>query len=123
MTGFGSARFQDDRVSASVEVRAVNNRYLKIMTKSAEVYAALEGDIERVVREAISRGTVNVTLRVDRQSAADEFVLNRVALKSYWTQLQVSARELGAPPPAEIGYLMSAPGVVADDLERSVDLQ
>lgn len=123
MTGFGDARYQDDRLAAVVEVRAVNNRYLKIMTKCAEVYAPLEGDIERVVRESISRGTVNVVIRVDRLSAAEDYSLNQVALRSYWSQLQAAAGELGAPPPAEIGYLLSAPGVIVDDSRRSVDLQ
>src|SRR5579872_132840 len=123
MTGFGDARCQDERLSASVEVRAVNNRYLKISTKCSESYAALEGDIERIVRESISRGTVNVAIRVDRLSSAEEFALNRVALTSYWSQLQVAARELGAPPPAEMGYLLLAPGVVADESRRSIDLQ
>jgi uncharacterized protein (TIGR00255 family) len=123
MTGFGDARFQDDRLSASVEVRAVNNRYLKISTKCSEVYAALEGDIERIVRDAISRGTVNVVIRVDRLSTAEEFALNQVALTSYWSQLQAAARKLGAPAPSEMGYLLSAPGVVADESQRSVDLQ
>src|SRR5262245_44847892 len=123
MTGFGDARFQDDRLSASVEVRAVNNRYLKISTKCSEVYAALEGDIERIVRESISRGTVNVAVRVDRHWTAEEFALNQVALTSYWSQLQAAARKLGAPAPAEMGYLLSAPGVVTDESQRSVDLQ
>ena len=123
MTGFGDARFQDDRLSASVEVRAVNNRYLKVTTKCSEVYAALEGDIERIVRDAISRGSVNVAIRVDRLSSAEEFALNQVALTSYWSQLQQAAKRLGAPPPSEIGYLLSAQGVVADESQRSVDLQ
>jgi uncharacterized protein (TIGR00255 family) len=123
MTGFGDARHQDDRLSASVEVRAVNNRYLKITTKCAEVYGSLEGDIEKVVREAISRGTVNVTIRVDRLSSAEEFSLNQVALTSYWSQLQAAARKLGAPPPSEMSYLVLAPGVVADESHRSVDLK
>jgi uncharacterized protein (TIGR00255 family) len=123
MTGFGDARHQDGRLAAFVEVRAVNNRYLKVTTKCSEAYAALEGDIERIVREAISRGTVNVGIRVDRLSSAEEFALNEVALTSYWSQLQASARKLGAPPPAEMGYLLSAPGVVADESRRSVDLQ
>src|SRR5262249_1711386 len=49
--------------------------------------------------------------------------LNQVALTSYWSQLQAAARKLGAPAPAEIGYLLSAPGVVTDESQRSVDLQ
>ena len=122
MTGFGDARIQDERLSASVEVRAVNNRYLKISTKCSEAYASLEGEIERIVRESISRGTVNVAIRVDRLWSAAEFAVNQVALKSYWSQLQAAARELGAPPPAEMAYLLAAPGVVSDESRGSVDL-
>ena len=43
MTGFGDARGQNDRLSMSVEVRAVNNRYFKLVTKTPERYQALEG--------------------------------------------------------------------------------
>ncbi len=71
MTGFGDARGQNDRLSMSVEVRAVNNRYFKLVTKTPERYQALEGDIERVVRESISRGTVNVSVRVDERGRLD----------------------------------------------------
>lgn len=123
MTGYGDARFQDERLSASVELRAVNNRYLKVTMKCSEAYAALEGEIERIVRETISRGTVNVAIRVDRLWSADEFVLNSVALKSYWSQLQAASRDLGAPLPAEMGYLLAAPGVVSEESRRTVDLQ
>ena len=123
MTGFGDARFQDERLSASVELRAVNNRYLKVTMKCSEAYAALEGEIERIVRETISRGTVNVAIRVDRLWSSDEFILNSVALKSFWSQLQATSRELGAPLPAEMGYLLAAPGVVSEESRRTVDLQ
>ncbi len=123
MTGFGDSRFQDERLSASVEVRAVNNRYLKISTKCSEAYASLEGEIERIVRESISRGTVNVAIRIDRLWRAAEFALNQVALKSYWSQLQAAARELSAPPPGEMGHLLAAPGVVSDESRGSADLQ
>lgn len=122
MTGFGDARFQGENLAAAVEVRAVNNRYLKITTKCAEVYAGLEGEIERVVREAIGRGTVNVAIRVDRLHRAEDYALSQTALQSYWAQLQKAARELHAPPPGDLGQLLVLPGVVAEETLRSVDL-
>lgn len=122
MTGFGDARFQGENLAAAVEVRAVNNRYLKITTKCAEVYAGLEGEIERVVREAIGRGTVNVAIRIDRLHRAEDYALSQTALQSYWAQLQKAARELHASPPGDLGQLLVLPGVVADETLRSVDL-
>jgi uncharacterized protein (TIGR00255 family) len=123
MTGFGDARFQDERLSVSVEVRAVNNRYLKVVTKCPEAYAALESEIERIVRESINRGTVNVAIRVDRLWGSDEFAINQVALKSYWSQLQAAAHELGAPAPLDLAQVLAVPGVVSDESRRSADVQ
>jgi uncharacterized protein (TIGR00255 family) len=123
MTGYGDARYQGEGLAAAVEVRTVNNRYLKITTKSAEAYAPLEGEIERIVREAIARGTVNVAIRVDRRHLAEDFVLNRTALQSYWAQLQIAARELHAPPPGDLGQLLVLPGVVDEETVRSADAQ
>ena len=42
MTGYGDASQQGDGLSVSVEVRAVNNRYLKVTLRAAEPYNLLE---------------------------------------------------------------------------------
>lgn len=123
MTGYGDARYQADRLAASVELRAVNNRYLKVTTKSPEAYAPLESEIEKVIRESISRGTVNVAIRVDRLHRPEDFSLNKTALTSYWQQLQTAARELNAPAPADVGNLLALPGVVDENAARSIDMQ
>jgi len=36
MTGFGAARYQDQKRSIKVEVRTVNNRHLKLSAKLSE---------------------------------------------------------------------------------------
>jgi len=114
MTGFGDARGQNDRMSMSVEVRAVNNRYFKLVTKTPERYQSLEGEIERVVRESISRGTVNVSVRVDGVAGSSAYRLDAVVLKVYWQQLTVLTSSLGVKPPDNLGSLLGLPGVVAD---------
>lgn len=55
MTGFGASKGQNERLNVAVEVRAVNNRYLKVNSRFPDAYAALEGEIERVVREHVVR--------------------------------------------------------------------
>ena len=112
MTGFGEARLQDDRWSVGVEVRTVNNRHLKLNAKISEPYGALEPELERLVRETIRRGTVQLSLRVERPRRAEDYRLNLVALASYRDQL----RELLPAGRARRlrGACWSCPGVVEE---------
>lgn len=114
MTGYGDARHHDAQLAAVVEVRSVNNRYLKLVGKYPEWLAPQEGEIERRVRQVVGRGTVTLQIRIDRIARAEDFQLNRVALESYWAQVQQSARELQAPPPTDLGQLLVLDGVVVE---------
>lgn len=121
MTGFGDARLQAERLSVSVEVRTVNNRYLKISTKCADAYAAFEGEVEKQVRETIARGTVSVNIRVDRKASNDDYRINTAALEAYWNQLRTASETLKAPAPVDPSVLLSLPGVVFDEAFRSAN--
>lgn len=114
MTGFGDARGRNDRLSMSIEVRAVNNRYFKLVTKTPERYQSLEGEIERIVRESISRGTVNVSVRVDGAAGSTAYQLDASVLKGYWQQLTQLTSSLGVGPPDNVASLLGLPGVVVD---------
>ena len=121
MAGFGDARHQDEHMTVSVAVRTVNNRYLKISTKCPDVYGPLEGDVERVVREKISRGTVSVSIRVDRVSSSQDYRINTVALESYWRQFQAAAERLHALSAIDLNAMLAIPGVVEDQPRQAVD--
>ena len=42
MTGYGEARHQGDLLNLAVELRALNNRYLKISVRAPEPFNMLE---------------------------------------------------------------------------------
>ena len=48
MTGYGEARYQSDQLSLSIELRALNNRYLKVSLRAADPYHLLEAEFEKV---------------------------------------------------------------------------
>jgi uncharacterized protein (TIGR00255 family) len=110
MTGFGEARYQDERLTVAVEVRTVNNRHLKLTAKVSDPYGALEPDLDRLVRETIRRGTVQLTLRVERPRRAEDYRLNLVALSSYRDQLRAHQADPSAP--IDLASLLGLPGVV-----------
>jgi uncharacterized protein YicC (UPF0701 family) len=119
MTGFGEARHQDERWSVGVEVRSVNNRHLKLSARISEPYGALEPELERLLREVVRRGTVQLSLRIERPRRAEDYRLNAVALASYRDQLRVLQGEGGGPP--DLAALLTLPGVVEERRPRADD--
>jgi uncharacterized protein (TIGR00255 family) len=111
MTGYGESRIQDDSWSVGVEVRTVNNRHLKLNAKISDPYSALEPDFERLVRETIRRGTVQLSIRIERPKRLEDYRLNRVALASYRQQL---AEITGESSKTDLAALLGLPGVVED---------
>src|SRR4051812_17635996 len=97
MTGYGEASFSSDTLQLGVELRAVNNRYLKVSLRAAEPYNLLEGEVEKVVRRTIKRGTIQIHLRCQRQFALQDFQINTVALRSYLSQVSAVASDLRLP--------------------------
>ncbi len=125
MTGFGEAKRQSGELTVAVEIRTVNNRYLKVQSRLADVYAPLEGAIERVVRERIGRGSVNVTVRADRQAKVSDYEVNTVALNSYLDALEAVARKRVPSHLAtsSLAHLLTVPGVVVDRSRSGADAE
>src|SRR6516162_1946841 len=97
MTGYGEAHHQSERLSLSIELRALNNRYLKVSLRAAEPYNLLEPEFEKVIRRTVRRGTLQVHFRCQRQYSPGEFQINAAALRSYLSQLRGLCGELGLP--------------------------
>ena len=119
MTGFGEARQADDRISAHAEIRAVNNRHFKLNAKISDPYSILEADVERLVRESVRRGTIQLSLRVDKPRRAEDYRLNLIALGSYRSQLASLSGKAGDH--VDVASLLGLPGVVESRRESDND--
>lgn len=123
MTGFGASKGQNERLNVAVEVRAVNNRYLKVNSRFPDAYAALEGDIERVVRENVARGTVTVAFDVRAVAGSSASQINVDVLTAYWNQVKELSRELTVMLPADMSNFLTLPGVVTDSGRGELDAE
>jgi uncharacterized protein (TIGR00255 family) len=118
MTGYGEARHQDPRWTIVVEMRTVNNRHFKLSAKISDEFATMEPVLEHLVRERVKRGTVQVSLRIDRPRRPEDYRLNLVALASYRDQLRGLQGSGSGVPPIELSQLLALPGVV-DEVHAS----
>lgn len=111
MTGFGEARLQDDRRALRAEIRSVNNRHLKLTCKLSESLSAHEPELERLVRDKVRRGSVQLVVRAETPAKAEDFRLNQTALRSYRDQL-LAFLDGGPEPPDFLSAIVGLPGVV-----------
>lgn len=125
MTGYGDAQFQSDKLTLAIELRSLNNRHLKVTVRAPEPFNLLEPEFEKVIRRTVRRGTVQVHLRCERQYAAQDFRINRVALQSYIRQVQDACQEAGPTlqTSALLGQVLALPGVVAEPMLQSFELE
>jgi len=120
MTGFGQSVVHADALTCSVEVRAVNNRFLKINVRLADSYAVFEPRLEKIVRDVFKRGTVTIAVKLEGERASSGCKLNAVVLKQLLRELREAT---GCAPEQLVAGLLTLPDVVeragpADDFER-----
>lgn len=119
MTGFGEAHRQQGSLAVAIEVRTINSKYFKLSVRLPDGYSALEPQIENVVRGQIKRGTVQVSLRVNRARRAEDYRLNSVALASYREQVEALRQTWRLSEPVALGALLQLPGVVDETQAES----
>jgi len=116
MTGFGESRTQTDRLTVGVEVRAVNNRHLKVSVRGTDPYPMFEAELEKVVRRYVHRGTITIHVRVERQGGTVGLNLNTSALSAYLKQIQSACEAAGTPEYAAplLAGVLALPGVAPE---------
>ncbi|HHT9130547.1 MAG TPA: YicC/YloC family endoribonuclease [Candidatus Brocadiaceae bacterium] len=112
MTGFGIAEYKDDERMIRVELRSVNNRFLKIDSRLPEVLQSYESEIERPIREKVVRGTILLNLNYQPLRQESEYVLNVDRLKEYYHVLNNIKKEIGSREKISVNSLILLPGVL-----------
>ena len=62
MTGFGAAQKEDESYKITVEIKAVNQRFLEVAFHMAHPLYPYEDLLRREIRKVVSRGKVDVFL-------------------------------------------------------------
>lgn len=113
MTGYGEARERLGDVLCRVEVRSVNNRHFKLALRCPDGFLQFENEMEHLLRETITRGSVSMAIRFDRSANSQAPRINPAAVADYWQQLQKICSDLSVAPP-ELATVLTLPGVLDD---------
>ena len=112
MTGFGEAQGEINGITYIVEIRTVNNRYLKTCVRLTETTAFLEEDIDKLLRKTLSRGMVSCVLRLKNAPANMLFDIDETALRTYMEKLSQIVSSANTKCSIDMGGLLTLPGIV-----------
>ena len=114
MTGFASVEgvLAGGR-SFTVMVKAVNHRHLDLQVRVPGGFEALEAGLRRVVKAAVKRGHVEVTLFLEKGSAASAVQVDEGLLTAYVEAHRLAAERFGVSAAIDLNGLLRMPGVMS----------
>ena len=119
MTGYGRGEAVLHDRTITVEVRAVNNRYLDCAVKIPRLYVFAEEAIKAQVQSQVGRGKVDVFVTID-STAADKVAvtLNRPVADGYYAALTQMRETYDLAEPVSLSLLSRFPDVFLVEKEQ-----
>ncbi len=112
MTGFGRGEAEVHGFVATVELRSVNSRYCEISPRTPKSISDREGELQRIIKEAFSRGRISVSVQIDEPvEETAPFVVNAKAVESYTKLLDSVRQAAGIEEPVRLEHLLRYPDI------------
>ena len=123
MTGYGRAEDTLNGCTITVELRAVNNRYLDCNVRMPRLYLFAEETIKSRVQNTISRGKVDVFVTLDSTGGEQVQVsVNQPLADGYYAALTQLAERYGLSKDISVSLLSRFPDVLlAEKAEEDVE--
>lgn len=121
MTGFGTATGITGRWAVELEVRSLNNRYMKVRTHVPGLISTSEGELESVIRKRFSRGTVDLWIKISDIAPARAYQVDMELARRYREFAGKLGSEFDAGGKLTIADYLSLPGVVSSACESSLE--
>lgn len=104
MTGFGRGTGNDGKLAVTIEMRAVNQRFLELNIRMPHAYLALEDRLRSGIKAVLKRGKVDVFVTVqDLSPAAPEIHIDDAALGAVKTALEGAKNRFFDGSPVGLG--------------------
>jgi uncharacterized protein (TIGR00255 family) len=99
MTGYGVSNIESESINVTVEIKTLNSKFLDIYCRVPRNYSEREIEIRNMLTSSLERGKVELTLTVQPVGKAIASTsVNRALVKAYFTDLNITATDLGFTP-------------------------
>jgi uncharacterized protein (TIGR00255 family) len=108
MTGYGRSEIALGGRNVVIEIRSLNHRNLEVIVRSPAFLSFLEMDIKKKLNEKISRGRVEVSIKVDAEpgiNGGEKLNVNLPLIRDYHALLIDIKNELGLEDEITLGLI------------------
>ena len=94
MTGFGHGESSSDDKRITIEIKAVNHRYLDLNIKTPRGFDKFEGLIRKYLTSRLDRGKIDVFVNFEENADSQyEILYNRHIARMYYDKIQEMAKD------------------------------
>lgn len=115
MTAFARCERPSTAGTLSWELRSVNHRYLEPHLRLPESFRDLEGAVREALRQGLSRGKLECTLRISEDSSGKPLQLDSQRANQLIQAAQTVAALISNPAPLNPLEVLAWPGVLVAD--------
>lgn len=110
MTGFAHTTTSWRNLEISIDIKAVNGRFLDPVVRLPRELMPVEADIRKQIQGRITRGRVEVHINLNGMNAAQE--VSQTAVENY-RRIAENLRQMGVEGALDVSTLLQLPGVLA----------
>ena len=118
MTGYGHSIYKSSDYILEVEIKSYNNRYLDISHTINPLLSSYETYVDEEIKKTVSRGHLDVSLKLKTLATPSELVLDENLLTQYKNSIERISTLTGAALP-DAGFYTTLEGVISNT--RTVD--
>lgn len=103
MTGFGRGETTENGITATVEIKSLNSRYLDVSTRLPQRLQDKELEVKELVQKTINRGKLNISINVsETESAGPSIAVDTKKVVGYSNILRELKETAGIKEPITI---------------------
>jgi uncharacterized protein (TIGR00255 family) len=116
MTGYGTASFESETMTVSVEVKTLNSKFLDINLRLPRVFSDKEIEVRNLLSDRLQRGKAAVNIEYQRlDAAATKLAINKKLFLQYYQELSELAGQVGANTDELLKLTLQSPEVMVTE--------
>ena len=115
MTGYGSATGQVAGLKVTIEMRALNSKFLELNLRAPSLFRDKESELRLELSKMTERGKLDVLITIDNNELARRSTINKEVFKSYYEELKSLSSELNMSEVSWVDTVLKLPQVLNSD--------